>query len=851
MEREMAFHVDALARDYVRGGLRDVDAQRAARRQFGNLTRLKERGHDQRTMRPVEDVARDLRHAARGLWRSPGFSLAVILTLALGIGGNTAVFSIVDQLLLRPLPYPDGDQLVVVEESVGANPHADVSPANWIDWQRESRTFRRFAAWRSWSFTLTGTGEPRRVNAQQVSSEFFPLLGVAPLLGRTISDEDDRPNGPRVAVLSYRAWQGQLGGDRRAIGRTVQLNDRPYEIVGVMPAGFRFIQPDVDLWTAFQLDRTRAWRDTEGRVIEVVGRLAADATIGTARSEMEGIAGRLAAMHTFNKNTSVTVTPLREVLTGQVRTSVLVLFAGVGVMLAIACFNVANMLLARSASRQREFASRASLGAGRWAIARSVLLESLLLAGAGGALGLALARGGLDALLAVAPTNLLGVSELFIDRRVLMYAFGLSLATGAIAGLAPTVLFARRSMADALRTRGSKAGHAPRVRQALVVVQVAMTVVLLCGAGVLVRTLIALDRAHLGFEAHDVLTMSVAVSPARYPAERCREFYREAVARVRALPGVETAAAGISQPMIGSPRGGTSFHELGTPERPANERPTTVVRMVAPGYFHTLRIPVLRGREFTDADNANPMAGFVVNETFARTYFSGRDPFASSISVRMMADNPYLPIVGIVGDVSEGSVRAAPQPTVFYSHGRMPWATMTLFVRGRQPESFVKPATAALHELDPTLVVSNVRTLESAMAESLARERISALISTSFGVGGLLLAALGLYGLLAYLVAERTKDIGIRIALGARLAHITGSVVAGGLALVAIGAAIGIAGSLLLLRSLGTLLFGVTPYDVPTYAVVVVLLGAIAALASYLPARRAAQIEPLTALRQE
>ena len=691
MEREMAFHVDSLARDYARDGLSDVHAQRAARRQFGNLTRLKERGHDERTMRLLEDVTRDVRHAARGLWRSPGFSLAVILTLALGIGGNTAVFSVVDQLLLRPLPYPDGDQLVVVEETVGANPHADVSPANWLDWQRESRTFRRFAAWRSWSFTLTGTGEPRRVNAQQVSSEFFPLLGVAPLLGRTISDEDDRPNGPRVAVLSYRAWQNELGGDPRAIGRTVQLDDRAYEIVGVMPPGFRFVQQDVDLWTAAQLDRTRPWRETEGRVIDVVGRLAADATIGTARSEMEGIARRLAAMYTFNKNTSVTVTPLREVLTGQVRTSVLVLFAGVGVMLAIACFNVANMLLARAASRQREIAIRASLGAGRWAIARSVLVESLLLAGAGGALGLALARGSLDALLAVAPTNLLGVSELFIDRRVLIYAFGLSLATGAVAGLVPTTLFARRSMADALRTRGSKAGHAPRVRQALVVVQVAMTVVMLCGAGVLVRTLIALNRAPMGFDAHDVLTMRVAVSPARYSAERCREFYREAVARVRALPGVETAAAGISLPMIGSPRGGTSFHELGTPERPASERPTTVVRMVAPGYFHTLRIPVLRGREFTDADNANPMAGFVVNETFARTYFSGRDPFASSISVWMMADNPYLPIIGVVGDVSEGSVRAAPQPTVFYSHGRMPWSDDDA-LRARTPAGVVRQA---------------------------------------------------------------------------------------------------------------------------------------------------------------
>ena len=349
----------------------------------------------------------------------------------------------------------------------------------------------------------------------------------------------------------------------------------------------------------------------------------------------------------------------------------------------------------------------------------------------------------------------------------------------------------------------------------------------------------------------DVVTMRVAISPVRYTAEGSRDFYREALTRVRALPGIESAAAAASTPMIGPPRGGTRFHELGAPELPINDRPRTVVRMVAPGYFRTLRIPVLHGREFTDADNANPMAGFVVNETFAGRYLSGRDPLATSISVRMQAENPHLPIIGVVGDVSEGSVRVAPQPTVFYSHGRMPWATMTLFVRGRQPESLVKPVTAALHELDSTLTVPNDRTIESALAETLARERISALISTSFGVGGLLLATLGLYGLLAYLVAEGTKDIGIRIALGARLARIAGSVVAGGLALVAIGAAIGIAGSLLLLRSLGTLLFGVTPYDVPTYAMVVVLLGAIAALASYLPARRAARVEPLKALRQE
>jgi len=803
-------------------------------------------------MRLAEDVMRDVRHGVRGLGRSPGFSLAVVLTLALGIGGNTAVFSVVDQLLLRPLPYPSGDQLVILEESVGTSAHADVSPANWLDWQRVSRTFRGFAAWQSGLFTMTGAGEPRRVFAQLVSSEFFPVLGVAPLRGRTISASEDRPNGPRVAVISYRTWQEQLGGDPGAIGRSIQLDDRPFEIVGVMPPGFRFVQQDVDVWTAAQIDRTRSWREpNDGRILHVVGRIAAGTSIATARSEMESIARGLAARYTFNRNTSVTVTPLRDVLTGQVRTSVLVLFAGVGVLLAIACFNVASMLLARSASRHREIAIRASLGAGRWSIARALLVESLLLAGAGGGLGLLLAGGSLDALLATAPANLLGVSELFIDRRVVMYAVGVSLATGAIAGLAPAMLFARRALAVATRTRDSHAGHSPRVRQALVVVQVAMTVVLLCGAGVFVRTLIALNRAPLGFDAHNLLTMRVGVSPVRYPDDRPRDFYRDAVARLRALPGIESAAVAASLPMIGSPRGGTRFRQLGEPERPVRDLPSTVVRIVAPGYFGTLRIPVLRGREFTDADNENPMGGFVVNETFARRYLPGRDPLGTFISVRMQDENPYLPIIGVVGDVSEGSVRTAPRPTVFYSHGRMPWATMTLFVRARQPESAVKAITTALHELDPTLVVSSVRTMDTALAESLARERISALISTSFAVGGLLLAALGLYGLLAYLVAERTKDIGIRIALGARLARITGSFVAGGLALFAIGAAIGISGSLLLLRPLGALLFGVTPYDAPTYAIVVVLLGAIAALASYLPARRAARIEPLTALRYE
>ena len=816
------------------------------------MIRLKEQGHDVRSARIVEDIVRDVRHMGRGLRRSPGFAIAVILTLALGIGANSAIFSVVDQLLLRPLPYPQGDQLLRIYESFSpAGGRADVSPANWLDWQRDSRTIQGFAAWRTTAYTLTGVGEPTQVNAQIVSSEFFPLLGVEPLLGRTISEQDDRPNAPLVAVLSNDLWHRRFAGDPNVIGRVVQFSDRPVEIVGVMPAGFRFLYQDNDIWSASRLNRQQPWRETDGRFIQVVARLKGGTTIAAARAEMEGIAQRLAATYAFNKNTTVRLVPLREELTGQVQASLLILYAAVGVLLSIACFNVANLLLARAASRRREMAIRTSLGAGRLAIVRQLLVESLLLAVAGGALGIALARWSLGALLAFAPADLLRVPDLSVDRRVLLYAVGLSVLTGLVVGLVPAVLVARRSIVASLRAGGPNVTVSPRVRQTLVVCQVAMTVVLLCGAGLLVRTVIALSHVNNGFDKHGVLTMKVGLPGIRYTPERRTAFYREAVAALRALPGVESAAAANSLAVIGTPRGGTVFHRLGTPELPINDRPATVIRVVTPGYFRTLRIPVLRGREFTEADDANPAPGFIVNEAFAKAYLSDVDPLAAKLSVWMENENPHLPVIGVVGNVSEGSVRDNPQPTLFYSHRRMSETGMTLFVRTSQPEALAKPAVAALHAIDPNLAVTKIRTFESALAESLARERLSALVSGGFALSGLLLASLGLYGLLAFLVAERTREIGIRIALGAHLGRLTGSVVGGGLRLVAVGAAIGVVVSLLLLRSFGTLLFAVTPYDLSTYATVLALLGAVAVLASYIPARRAARVEPLVALRQE
>jgi len=800
----------------------------------------------------VEGLVRDIRHVSRGLRRTPGFAIAVILTLALGIGGNTAIFSVVDQVLLRPLPYPNGDELATVYEAGLASPrHFSVSPANWLDWQRQSRTVSAFAAWRPSAFTLTGGGEPIRINGQLVSSEFFPLLGVAPLLGRTISERDDRPNAPAVAVISFELWARRFARDPNTVGRVVQFSDRSVEIIGIMPAGFRFIYQDNDVWAPGGLDRNQNWRETAGRFVRVVARLKPETTVAGARSELRAIAQRLAATYEFNKNTTVDVVPLREELTGQVQQSVVILYAAVAVLLSIACFNVASLLLARAASRRRELAIRTSLGAGQLAIVRQLLVESSLLAIVGGGLGVVLARWSIRALLAFAPADLLHVPNLTVDRRVFLYAIGVSALTGIIVGLVPAMLAGRRSVILSLRAGGASVTHAPRLRQILVVSQVAMTVVLLCGAGLLARTVIALNRANVGFDKRGVLTMNVILPATRYTPERRVAFFRDAIAALRALPGVESAAAANSLAVIGSPRGGTTFHRLGAPELPMNDRPSAVIRVVTAGYFHTLRIPVLHGREFTDADAANPAAGFIVNEAFAKAFLSDVDPLTTAISVWMENENPHLPIVGVVGDVSEGSVRDEPRPTVFYSHGRMSETGMTLFVRSNHPEALTNVAVDTIHAIDRNLAVTKVRSFETAMAESLARERLNAVVSGSFAVSGLLLACLGLYGLLAFVVAERTKEIGIRIALGARVGNVTGSVIGGGLRLVGAGAAIGVGLSLMLARLFATLLYGVTPDDASTHLAVLALLGTVAALASYLPARRAARVEPLVALRQE
>jgi putative ABC transport system permease protein len=851
MSAEMGFHIESKTRELIDAGMSEADARFEAQRRFGSVLRQKEAGHEIRAGRFIEDIVRDARHMARGLRRTPGFTIAVVLTLALGIGANTAIFSVVDQLLLRPLPYPDGENLVMVYEAQNSNSHNSVSPATWLDWQRDTRTLEGIAAWAAGrSATLTGTGEATRLGVQAVSAEFFPLLRVPAMLGRTINDDDDRPNAPAVAVLSHRLWQTRFGGDRRIVGRSIQLNDTPTQVVGVMPPGFRFVYYDIDIWAPLRLDRNAPWRESGGRFINAIARVKSGTDIRTARADMDQVAARLASTYEFNKNRTARLVPLREELTGQVDDALIVLYIAVGVLLAIACFNIANLLIARAASRRQEIAIRTSLGAARVAIVRQLLVESMILAFMGGMLGIALARSSLDALAAFAPPQLLGVAEVTIDSRVLFYVAGLSMLTGLIAGLAPSVLVARRPIVESLHASSSRVTHSPRIRQALVVGQVAMTVVLLCGAALLVRTVIALTGVNQGFEQHGLLTMQIALPGTRYPIERQVAFQQELLAAIRALPGVDSAAAASGLPVIGAPRAGTSFRRLSAPVVPSSQRPSATIRVVTPEYFRTLRIPVVRGREFTDADDANPAPGFIVNQAFVDRYLENVDPLGESLSVNMRDENPFAPVIGVVGNVGEGSMRGEPRPTIFYSHSQLPLGP-TLFVRTDRPVATAEAVTAVIRRMDSNLAIRNIRTFEEAVAESLAQERLTALVSAAFAMSGLLLASLGLYALLAFLVTERTREIGLRMALGANGGELMRSVVTSGLQLVAMGAAAGIALSLVLLPSFGTLLFGVQPNDATTYGVVLALLVTVASLASFLPARRAARIEPLTALRQE
>jgi putative ABC transport system permease protein len=857
LQAELDAHFQMHVDDNLRAGMEPAAARRAAALRFGSVDAAKEAVRSRWTLEFLEHARQDADYAMRGLRWNPGFGITAVLSLALGTGAAIAIFTVADGLLLRPLPVRDPDRMIMVWEHntrVGRTPRNVIAPANFLDWQKQNTVFQSMAAFADGRRVLDDGKQVDEVGVQFVTFDLLPMTGVQPWRGRLFTREEDLPGAPDVVILTYAIWQSRFAGSDAAVGRKVQINGRPATIVGVMPPGFYFRNRETDLWTTIGLDPARDYRKTSGRSLNCVARLKPGVSLRAAQAEMTAIAARLEqAYPEFDKNWTVNLETLRDSMVHQVKTSVYVLLGAVGLLLAVACANVANLLLARHTARRREMAVRSAIGAGQWRVVRQMITESLVLGAAGGLLGLGLARVGVAGLLALAPRDLTQSAAVAIDLRVVMFALGLSLFTGLLFGMAPAVSAARSDLISGLRegTRGSGGGHG--FRNVLVAAEVALSIVLLAGAGLLFRTLAALQSVNPGLDSSNVLTFRVSLPNARYrePAQRS-QFFERALDRLRALPGVRAASSINYLPFKGM-ASGTGIHIGGRPPDRPGERSIATIRTVMPGYFSAIGIPLLQGRDFDQRDNtvAAPYR-FIVNETFARRYLAGENPLSKSVMAHMQDENPYGQIIGVVGDVKEGSVDHEPTPTVYYNQAHMDAGMMVFVLRVHgDPMALAGPARGVIRDLDSTQPVADIAPMQTVVRETFARQRFSAILLIGFSVIAVVLAAIGIYGVLAYSVAERTREIGIRMALGADAARVIGMVASAGARVVAMGTAAGMAGAFLLTGLLKSMLFGVEPHDAVTFVAVPCVLGLVAMIAAYLPARRASQVAPADALRAD
>jgi putative ABC transport system permease protein len=852
-ESHFAMHVE----DNLRRGMNRSEALRDARLKFGSLESAKESMREGSRWTAVDTAWHDLRYTVRGWQRSPAFAATAILSLALGIGASVAIFTLADNLLLRPLPYRQPEQLMMVWE---VNPHHTtsrnlISPANFLDWKTQNSVFQNMSVFAEGPSAFAEAGRVEELQEQYMSAGLLPMLGIRPWRGRFFTAAEDLPHAPNVALISYRIWQSWFGGEENVIGRQVQIRSKPATIIGVMPPGFYFRNREIDLWEPLGLEPARDYRRNSGRYLMSVARLKPGVTREQAQSQMSAIAQRLSRQYPqFDTNWLVNVEPFRESLVSEVRTSMLVLLGAVGLLLAVACANVANLLLARYASRRREMAVRVAIGAGRARVVRQLITESLTLGLAGGLLGIALARWAVLGLLALAPVDLSRNIAIEVDYRIVLFAVTVSLLTGIVFGLAPGLLALRTDVAQGLREDSrSSVGGTGRLRAVLVSAEVALSVILLAGAGLLFRTLVGLQAVDPGLSPQHLLTFSVQIPGARYrePVQRT-QFFQRALQQIERLPGVESASAVSYLPFNGM-AAGTDFAIAGRPPARFGNQPVTTVRTVMPAYFRTVGIPLRKGRTFTAADNTlDSPCRFVVNQAFVEKYFPVQDPLGQQISVDMDTTHPFGEIIGVVGDVKEGTLDKDPVPTVYYIHAHLIYTGMIFVVRTHgDPPTLAAPVRTVIHRLDSALPVSQMRSMEAVLGETFARQRFSALLLIGFSLVSLLLAAVGIYGVLAYTVTARTREIGVRVALGAGPARIVTMVLHDGMRIVLGGASAGIALALLLAGFLKSLLFGVNTHDLSTFIIVPIVLIAVALLAAYLPARRASRLAPADALRAE
>ncbi|HWQ33602.1 MAG TPA: ABC transporter permease [Blastocatellia bacterium] len=803
----------------------------------------------------------DVRYGLRLIRRNPGFTLVAALSLALGIGANTAIFTVVNAVLLRPLPFPEPEQLVMVWEDAtfAGFPQNTPAPANFVDWQAQSRSFESMAALSEGSFNLTGDGEPEKIQAYRVTANFFPLLGVQPALGRSFLAAEDQPGANRVVMLSHGLWQRRFGGEPSVIGKDILLNGEKYRVIGVMPRGFQFLERYIGLWTPLAL--TAEERTERGsHYLKVVGRLKPGVTVAQANADIGAVMEQIARTYPNQAaRIGAYVLPLREQLAGDIRRPLMVLLVAVGCVLLIACANIASLLLARAAARNREIAVRAALGAGRWRIVRQLLTESILLSGIGGALGLLFAVWSFAFLEQLIPPTMALTVSLEPDGRMLVFTLLISMLTGILFGLVPALQAARFNQNEALKQGSGRAVNlgSRRLRSALVVAEIALSLVLLVGAGLLIQTFHKLRQQYAGLRPENVLTMRTPLPQNKYAQpEQRTAFYDQVRARVGALPGVISVGYTTSVPLEW--KGGTSGF---VPENTQQPLPGLSYdanhRQVSADYLKTMGIPLRRGRYFDSRDQANSLPVAIINETMAREYWPNEDALGKRFKIGDPdSDVPWLTVVGIVADVRQMGLDAPVKAEMYQPYQQakqQPWyAPRDLVIRTAvEPESLVAAVRREIRAIDPDQPISNIRTMDEILGEETQPRRLGMTLLAVFAGLALVLAALGIYGVLSYFVVQHTPEMGVRMALGAGRRDILALVVRKGLSLALLGIGAGVIASLGLTRLMQSLLFEVSANDPLTLAGVALLLLAVALVACLVPARRAAKVDPIVALRCE
>ncbi|MEW6733137.1 MAG: ABC transporter permease [Acidobacteriota bacterium] len=858
LTEELESHIQMHIEDNLRSGMTAEEARRRALIKLGGVEQVKE-AYRQRIGLPVlETVLQDLRYGCRMLIQKPTFTLIAVLMLAMGIGANAAIFSVVNALLLRPLPYVEAERLVLLAERARTGERLSASYPNFADWQVRAQSFEGMAASHPRSFILTGEDKAARVRGRAINWNFFQLLGVQPQRGRLFTEADDRYGAARTVMVSHGFWQGHLGGDTNIIGQTLRLTGETYTVIGVLPPGFEYFTAE-ELYAPLNLfvtpDSDFLDRGSSAAGFYAVARLKSGVTLKQANSEMEALGQQLAREYPkVNEGKSAQAERLQDVMSESVRQSLWVLLGAVGFILLIACINVANLLLVRASERQKELAVRLALGAGRGRIVRQLLSESLLIAALGGACGLLLGHWMLQGLLALAPPEIPQLSRVGMDNNVLLSMLGLAALTSLLFGLLPALQASKTDIHIMLKDGGRQTIGVARgnMRRALLIAEVSLSLVLLAGAGLLLRSMYNLQHVELGFNANKLLTLRLSLAGGRYNDQTARGFYDECLARVQAVPGVHSVALAHSLPIQGT-NWSSVFIAADKPVPSRADLPESDYLRVSPNYFETLGIHLLRGRLFTVTDTPDSTPVIIINETLARRIWPGEDPIGKHVKLGLPEEEaPWCEVIGVVNDVKMNGAAQATTLQTYRPFSQMPGESLGLLVRAeRNPAALAPAVEQAIHAIDKDLPIFSIFTMDQLLGNSLATRRLTMILLVSFAVLALLLAAFGIYGVIAYMVRQRTHELGIRLALGAQAGDVLKLILTQGLKLALIGVVIGLAAAFALTRWMESLLFGVRPTDPMTFCLIAVVLLCLALLACWIPARRATKVDPLVALRYE